>query len=248
MALDVFDSNMTGERMTPLRIVRVRPTGIGYPVEIRREGKAGRYIHPGDAPVAARRRGSGASMNRGSHASPSPGLGRSSILPASRRTAKKKRNPQSNMNGLKKSNAGIEPRMAANKVAHAPAEQTEGRTATKRNPRGQSMDRTRNRSTAPQAVERLRQAATRKPREKPAAFPHLSVSALRPAFRELRRNASRGLDGMTRKDGMVARLRNLRERVHAGTYWALLYRRVDVPKPDGGTRPPGIAALEDKIV
>ncbi|MDE0306852.1 MAG: hypothetical protein OXI87_18530 [Albidovulum sp.] len=53
---------------------------------------------------------------------------------------------------------------------------------------------------------------------------------------------------MTRKDGMVARLRNLRERVHAGTYWALLYRRVDVPKPDGGTRPPGIAALEDKIV
>ena len=36
--------------------------------------------------------------------------------------------------------------------------------------------------------------------------------------------------------------------VHTGTYRATPSRRVSLPKPDGGTRPLGIAALEDKIV
>ena len=50
------------------------------------------------------------------------------------------------MNGLKKSDAGIVPRMAANKGARAPADQAEGRTATEVNSRGK--DRTRRRATA----------------------------------------------------------------------------------------------------
>ena len=41
---------------------------------------------------------------------------------------------------------------------------------------------------------------------------------------------------------------DLHGRVHSGAYRALPSRRVEIPKPDGGTRPLGIAALEDKIV
>ena len=43
-------------------------------------------------------------------------------------------------------------------------------------------------------------------------------------------------------------LHALHDRVHSGAYRALPSLRVEIPKPDGGTRPLGIAALEDKIV
>ena len=49
-------------------------------------------------------------------------------------------------------------------------------------------------------------------------------------------------------DGLEERLLDLHGRVHSGAYRALPSRRVEIPKPDGGTRPLGIAALEDKIV
>ena len=48
--------------------------------------------------------------------------------------------------------------------------------------------------------------------------------------------------------GLDERLLDLHDRVHSGAYRALPSRRVEIPKPDGGTRPLGIAALEDKIV
>ena len=41
---------------------------------------------------------------------------------------------------------------------------------------------------------------------------------------------------------------NLHKRVHSGAYRAIPSRRVNIPKPDGGTRPLGVAAIEDKIV
>ncbi len=50
------------------------------------------------------------------------------------------------------------------------------------------------------------------------------------------------------KDGLEERLLDLHDRVHAGTYRAQPVRRVEIPKPDGGKRPLGIAALEDKIL
>ena len=49
-------------------------------------------------------------------------------------------------------------------------------------------------------------------------------------------------------DGLEEHLFDLHGRVHSGAYRALPSRRVEIPKPDGGTRPLGIAALEDKIV
>lgn len=43
-------------------------------------------------------------------------------------------------------------------------------------------------------------------------------------------------------------LRDLCERVHTGRYRPQPVRRVYIPKADGGKRPLGVPALEDKIV
>ena len=141
---------------------------------------------------------------------------------------------------------------AANKGAKAPAELPEGRASTKGNSQDQSTYRTQGRGSVSQAVERIRQAATRKPQEKlTALLHHITTDALRCAFYDLKKIASAGVDGLvwTRyEDGLEERLLDLHGRVHSGAYRALPSRRVEIPKPDGGTRPLGIAALEDKIV
>ena len=141
---------------------------------------------------------------------------------------------------------------AANKGAKAPAELPEGRASTKGNSQDQSTYRTQGRGSVSQAVERIRQAATRKPQEKlTALLHHITTDALRCAFYDLKKTASADVDGLvwTRyEDGLEERLLDLHGRVHSGAYRALPSRRVEIPKPDGGTRPLGIAALEDKIV
>ena len=50
------------------------------------------------------------------------------------------------------------------------------------------------------------------------------------------------------EEGLEGRLTDLHDRVHSGAYRATPSRRVNIPKPDGGTRPLGVAAIEDKIV
>ena len=156
------------------------------------------------------------------------------------------------MYGMKKSDEAGVPLKAVNKGAKAPAESPEGRASTKGNPRDQRTLRTQGRAGVSQAVERVRQAATRKPQEKlTALMHHITTDALRYAFYGLKRTASAGVDGLVWKayeDGLDERLLDLHGRVHSGAYRALPSRRVEVPKPDGGTRPLGLAALEDKIV
>ena len=49
-------------------------------------------------------------------------------------------------------------------------------------------------------------------------------------------------------EGLDERLLDLHRRVQSGAYRAPPVRRVEIAKPDGGTRPLGVAALEDKIV
>ena len=103
-----------------------------------------------------------------------------------------------------------------------------------------------------QAAERIRQAATRKPKEKlTALLHHITTEALSAAYFSLKKEAASGVDGVTWHeygDDLTGRLLDLHNRVHSGAYRALPSRRVEIPKPDGGTRPLGIAALEDKIV
>ena len=103
-----------------------------------------------------------------------------------------------------------------------------------------------------QAADRVRQAAQRNPEERlTALLHHVNPDALNVAYYALNPRAAAGVDGATWHaygDGLDERLLDLHGRVHSGAYRALPSRRVEIPKPDGGTRPLGIAALEDKIV
>jgi RNA-directed DNA polymerase len=84
-----------------------------------------------------------------------------------------------------------------------------------------------------------------------ALLHHVDVGALERAFRRQRRAASPGVDGMTvaqYEQSLGSNLQRLHDRVHSGQYWPEPVRRSYIPKSDGGRRPLGIPALEDKIV
>ena len=156
------------------------------------------------------------------------------------------------MNGMEKSDLVIVAVKSANNGTRVPAEPMEPRTEPKGNPGSQSTCRTQSRESVTQAADRIRQFVQREPRERlTALLHHVTVDALRWAFFELKRNAAAGADGMTWRmyeDGLEGRLADLHDRVHSGAYRATPSRRVNIPKPDGGTRPLGVAAIEDKIV
>ena len=155
--------------------------------------------------------------------------------------------------GLKKSDEAVGPVRAANKGAGAAAEPPEERASTKGNPDGQSTSRTQCRASVSQAVARIRQAAKRNPKERlTALLHHITKETLGAAYFALRKDAAAGVDGMTWEvygKALGERLLALHQRLHrGGAYRPPPLRRVEIPKPDGGTRPLGIAALEDKIV
>jgi group II intron reverse transcriptase/maturase len=108
------------------------------------------------------------------------------------------------------------------------------------------------RASVSQALERIRQAARQRKKEKfTALLHHLSIDQLEEAFFELKENAAPGVDGLTWKDyeaDLGRKLDDLHARVHRGAYRAQPSRRVYIPKPDGRQRPLAVAALEDKIV
>jgi group II intron reverse transcriptase/maturase len=84
-----------------------------------------------------------------------------------------------------------------------------------------------------------------------ALLHHVTIELLRDSFVALQRQAAPGIDGVTWSDyqvGLTQRLQDLHERIHRGSFRAQPSKRTYVPKPDGGKRPLGIAALEDKIV
>ena len=147
---------------------------------------------------------------------------------------------------------GIVAAKPANKGAQATAETVERRPMTNGNSQGQSTGRTQSRATVTQAAERIRQFVKREPQEKlTALLHHVTPEALRVAYYALKREAAPGVDGMTWREyetGLEVRLHDLHRRVHTGAYRATPVRRVNIDKPDGGTRPLGVAALEDKIV
>ena len=140
----------------------------------------------------------------------------------------------------------------ANKGADPPAEPMERRTVPEGNSEGQSTRQAQDWASVSQAADRIRQFVHREPRKHlTTLLHHVTVDALRWAFFSLKRNAAVGVDGLTWREyaqGLEGRLADLHDRVHSGAYRATPSRRVYIPKPDGGTRPLGVAALEDKIV
>jgi group II intron reverse transcriptase/maturase len=111
---------------------------------------------------------------------------------------------------------------------------------------------TQGRVSLPPNLVRVNDAATRdKSARFTAVLHHVDGEALNRAFRRLRRNAAAGVDGETvetYEQGLAERLRDLHDQVHGGRYRPHPVRRVYIPKSDGGQRPLGIPALEDKIV
>jgi retron-type reverse transcriptase len=99
-----------------------------------------------------------------------------------------------------------------------------------------------------QALERIRQAARQRKKEKfTALLHHDSIDHLEEAFFELKEDAAPGVDELTWKEyeaELERKLEDLHSRLHRGGYRALPSRRVYIPKPDGRQRPLAVAALE----
>jgi group II intron reverse transcriptase/maturase len=140
----------------------------------------------------------------------------------------------------------------ANKAGQPAAEQGEPRAGTEGNAGQQSTCRAQSRESVSQALERIRQAAKERKKEKfTALYHHLSLDLLEVAFFDLKKKAAVGVDGLAWRDYEAdhgRRLADLHARVQRGAYRALPSRRVYIPKPDGRERPLAVAALEDKIV
>jgi RNA-directed DNA polymerase len=153
---------------------------------------------------------------------------------------------------MKPANKADKPAAEQSAAAAAAAEPVEPRAGTEENADQQSTCRTQSRDGVSQALERIRQAAkTRKKERFTALFHHLSIELLEDAFFELKENAAAGVDGLTWEEYEANIDRNivdLHDRLHRGAYRALPSRRVYIPKPDGRQRPLAVAALEDKIV
>src|SRR6202008_4308335 len=156
------------------------------------------------------------------------------------------------MQRREKSDSAIVAVNPTNKAVPTAAEPVEPRAGAKGNARQQSTHRTQGRERVAQALERVRQAARQRKKERfTALLHHISIDCLRMAFFALKRDAASGVDGLTwptYEADLDRNLTDLHERVHRGAYRALPSRRTYIPKAEGKQRPLAVAALEDKIV
>jgi len=149
-----------------------------------------------------------------------------------------------------KSDAPVVPGKLPNKGK--PAEAVEERGAAKGKAREDPARRTQSRESASKGLEGLREAARRNKRARHTALlHHVTPQLLEQSFYALRKDAAAGVDGVTWREyetQLSDRLAELHRRIHVGAYRTQPSRRVHITKGDGGLRPLGIAALEDKIV
>jgi len=101
-------------------------------------------------------------------------------------------------------------------------------------------------------IRRIAEKAKEEPTLRFNSLAHLiTVDLLRDGYRELRKGASPGVDGVTAEEYEGELEKNLRElhgRLKEGRYRAQPVKRVYIDKEGGKKRPLGIPALEDKIV
>jgi group II intron reverse transcriptase/maturase len=156
------------------------------------------------------------------------------------------------MHDREKSGSAIVAGKPTNKAGQSVAESVEPRAEAEGNAGEQSTLRAQDRDGVSQALDRVRQAARLRKKEKfTALLHHVSVDLLRQAFLALKRDAAAGVDGLTWRTYAADLDRNLTDlhaRVHRGAYRALPSRRTYIPKADGRQRSLAVAALEDKIV
>ena len=156
------------------------------------------------------------------------------------------------MDAGEKSDSAIVARKPTNNAGRPVAEPVERRAETEGNAGQQRTRRAQDRESVSQALERIRQAARHRRKERfTALFHHIGPEMLRTAFFALKREAAPGVDGLTWRTyaaDLDHRIEDLHARVHRGAYRALPSRRRYIPKADGSQRPLAVAALEDKIV
>jgi len=161
------------------------------------------------------------------------------------------RTPTMNEHG--KSDRPVVPEKSPNKTRQLEAEGMEGRGLTKGNSPQQNASRTLSRTGAPNALERVRQAARKDKKLRFTAVLHhiYNLETLCMAYFRLKKEAAPGVDGETWRhygEQLEDNLQDLSERLKRGAYRAKPVRRVYIPKADGRQRPLGVTTLEDKIV
>ena len=156
------------------------------------------------------------------------------------------------MHGAQKSDSSVVAVKPANNPESLGAESVEPRGGAKGNAGQSRTCRTQSRESVFQRLDRVRQVAKQRKKEKFTALMHLiDVELLRQSYFWLQRKAAAGVDGVTWQqygEGLEERLVRLHGRIHCNAYRATPSRRQYIPKADGRMRPLGIAALEDKIV
>jgi group II intron reverse transcriptase/maturase len=101
-------------------------------------------------------------------------------------------------------------------------------------------------------LQRLAEQAARDPKRVFTTLAHLiDEDFLREAYRQTSKSSAAGIDGVTAKqyaEHLEENLRDLHDRLRSGRYQAAPVVRVWIEKEDGGQRPIGKPAVEDKIV
>lgn len=156
------------------------------------------------------------------------------------------------MHAREKSDSAVVAEKPTNVVEQSTAEPVEPRAEAEGNASQLHTCRTLSRESVTQGLERIRQRARERKKEKfTALLHHISPDLLAMEFSALKEKAAPGVDGLTWRDyeqNLEGNLADLHARVHRGAYRPLPSRRVYIPKPDGRQRPLAVAALEDKIV
>src|SRR5260370_5087010 len=146
---------------------------------------------------------------------------------------------------------GIRREKRTNKAGEPVAEPVEPRAGTKGNAEQGGTLRTPGRAGASHALDRVRQAAKERKKERfTALLHHITVDMLKEAFFDLRKKASAGIDGLTwetYETDLGHRLEDLHSRVHRGAYRALPSRRGHIPQPGWMSVAPAHSAREGHI-
>ena len=178
-------------------------------------------------------------------------LGGASASMVDARQSREGEEPQAVMKHSEESDEAIVPKKPA-KTRVTPVESVEGRAEAKGKPSGRNTPSTQSESGVKTFLQRVGQRAKARKQERfTNLLSHVKVPLLKQAYQGLRKDAAPGVDEMTWEaygEKLEERLAGLQARVHQGSYRPQPVLRVYIPKGNGGKRPLGIPALEDKIV
>ena len=76
----------------------------------------------------------------------------------------------------------------------------------------------------------------------------IAIENLEEGLKRTKHNVASGLDGETKADFSRKKIEDLHQKLKKQSYKPRAVKRINIPKPDGGTRPLGIAGQIDKVV